>query len=244
MKSKYFFLLLFFFLFSCNSNAITKKDYELIVINVYDGDTIELSSGEKLRYLGIDSPELHKKDNEKWIDIKEAYAKEAYEFNKHLVLGKSVKIFFDKEKRDRYGRLLGYVFVDDIFINEEMLKEGFAFPYIIQTNGTYNDRLIKAFKEAYTTGKNLYSKKITIKNIDDYLGRTGWYDGYIRNIIWGEKKVDIITDHLIIETLKRPIKTFNPSIGSKIYAYGELGRKRGRFILKIKKQSHIFIENK
>lgn len=242
MKIRYFLILLFLFLFSCNSNAITKKDTENIVINVYDGDTVELSNGEKLRYLGIDTPELHKKEGENWIDVKEPYAKEAHEFNKSLVLGKSIKIFFDKEKRDKYGRLLGYVFADNIFVNEAMIREGLAFPYFIGPNNNYESKLLTAFKEAYSSGKNLYSQKLSNKNnFDSYLGKTVWYDGIIRNVFFGEKRVEIITDHIIIESQKRPIKKFNPSIGDRIYAYGQLTRKKDRYLLKVKKQSHIFI---
>lgn len=242
MNLRYFFILFLLFSLACNSNASIKKNTEIIVINVFDGDTIELSNGDKLRYLGIDTPELHKKEGENWIDVMEPYAKEAYEFNKSLVLGKTIQIFFDKEKRDKYGRLLGYVFVDNIFVNEAILKEGLAFPYFLEPNNNYRSKLVTAFKEAYIKSKNLYSKKIDIKTISNYLGKTGWYDGKIRNIIVGEKRVEILTDNLIIESQKRPIKRFNPSIGDKIYVYGELTRKKDRYLIKVKKQSHIFIE--
>ncbi|MCX7769519.1 MAG: thermonuclease family protein [Proteobacteria bacterium] len=239
--TKLIFILLLFLL-SCNSSASTKKSSELTVINVYDGDTIELSNGEKLRYLGIDTPELHKKEGDEWIDIKEPYAKEAYEFNKTLVLGKTIKIIFDREKRDRYGRLLGYVFVDNIFVNEALLKEGLAFINILEPNDAYKERLKKAFIDAYFNNKNLFSKKIDHKNIYKYVGQIGWYEGKIRNIIIGEKRVEILTDHLIVESSKRTIKRINPSIGDYIYAYGQLERRKGRFLIKVKKSSHIFIE--
>jgi micrococcal nuclease len=68
---------------------------EVFVKRVIDGDTIVLNNGEKVRYIGIDTPERD-----------EDYYNKAKEFNKKLVEGKTVRLETDVQQRDRYGRLL------------------------------------------------------------------------------------------------------------------------------------------
>lgn len=102
------------------------KNGELIkVMRVIDGDTIELEGGERLRYIGIDTPELH--DPRKPV---QCFAQEASEKNKQLVEGKLVKFYKDVNERDKYQRLLGYVYGENgLFINLELVKTGYAFSY-------------------------------------------------------------------------------------------------------------------
>ncbi|MFN4212919.1 MAG: thermonuclease family protein [Microgenomates group bacterium] len=98
------------------------------VKRVIDGDTIEIESGQKIRYIGIDAPELH--DPRKPV---ECFAREAFEKNKQLVEEKSVRLEKDVSEADKYGRLLRYVFVKneatnsgEIFINEYLVANGYA----------------------------------------------------------------------------------------------------------------------
>lgn len=232
---------LFLFIVSCLSNSNSaQKTKEIYVTKVFDGDTIEISTGERVRYIGIDAPELHIRDNDDWVEVKEPYAVEAYERNKSLVLGKKVKLVFDKEKKDKYNRLLCYVFVDDKFINEILLSEGLAFLYLREPNTLYKERLIKAFKEAFLKRKNLYSNIFKPSELNYMLGNTGWYSGKVRNIIMGNRSAEIITDHMIIETSKSFIKKHQIQYGINIYAYGKLLKKRGRFYMRTEKFSHLF----
>lgn len=91
-----------------------------IVKRVIDGDTIELKSGEIVRYIGIDAPEtIYSKK------MSEAFWKEATEANKRLVEGKTVRLEYDKQvKHD--NRLLAYIYVGDVFVNGELVRKGFA----------------------------------------------------------------------------------------------------------------------
>jgi len=89
------------------------------VNKVIDGDTIVLEGGEIVRYIGIDSPETGQEGGD-------CFAQEAFNANKELVEGKEVKLKKDVSERDRYGRLLRYVWIDDIFINQYLIKEGYA----------------------------------------------------------------------------------------------------------------------
>ncbi len=91
------------------------------VDKVIDGDTILIDTGQKIRYIGIDSPES--KDPRTSI---KCFALEATERNIQLVLGKVVRLERDISETDRYGRLLRYVYIDDDLINEQLVKEGYA----------------------------------------------------------------------------------------------------------------------
>lgn len=94
---------------------ITGCQREVKVAHVNDGDTFVLSTGEQVRLLGIDAPEI----GEPGGDI-------AKHFLEGLVLGKKVRLEKDTTDRDKYNRLLRYVYVGDIFINAELVKRGYT----------------------------------------------------------------------------------------------------------------------
>lgn len=98
-----------------------------LVTRVIDGDTIELENGERVRYIGIDTPETV--DPRKPV---QCFGVEASKKNKELVEKKQVWLVKDVTDRDRYGRPLRYVYLGDpensntVFVNLELVKEGFA----------------------------------------------------------------------------------------------------------------------
>jgi micrococcal nuclease len=97
----------------------------LRVKRVIDGDTLLLTKGEKVRLIGVDTPET--KHPQKPV---ERFGKEAYLFTKRMVEGKEVRLEFDWQKRDKYGRLLAYVYLmDGTFLNAEIIKQGYGFAY-------------------------------------------------------------------------------------------------------------------
>ncbi len=91
------------------------------VVHVVDGDTFEIESGEKVRLIGIDTPETVKPNSPV-----ECYGKESSDHLKQLIEGKSVRLEKDKTDRDRYARLLRYVYLGDQFVNESLVREGYA----------------------------------------------------------------------------------------------------------------------
>ncbi len=94
-------------------------------VEVIDGDTIVLDGNEIVRLIGIDAPET--KDPRKPV---QSYGKEAYEFTKGLVEGKKVRLTYDLNKKDKYGRTLAYVYLEDgKFLNAEVIKQGYGFVY-------------------------------------------------------------------------------------------------------------------
>ena len=103
-----------------------------VVAAVVDGDTIVVRGVGTVRYLGIDTPELHhpKKPLQR-------LARRAREENLRLVGGRRVRIVIDRESRDRYGRLLGYIYVGDVMVNEVLVRRGFARTLTIAPNTTH-----------------------------------------------------------------------------------------------------------
>lgn len=126
------------------------------VIKVIDGDTIELEGGEKLRYIGIDTPET--KHPTKGT---ECFGIEAFSKNKDLVLNKKVEIVKDVSDRDRFGRLLRYVYLEDgTFVNNLLLEEGFARVATFPPDVSQRDLFLESEQKAKVMQKGLWNKEI------------------------------------------------------------------------------------
>ena len=128
-----------------------------VVSRVIDGDTIKLSDGRLVRYIGIDTPEVRRRNGQQWVKDPEPMGLEAAERNRQLVEGKPVRLEQDVQPRDRYGRLLAYVYVGEMMVNEQLLREGFAQPMTIPPNVKYVERFRQAAKEAREARKGLWS---------------------------------------------------------------------------------------
>ncbi len=100
---------------------------EGVVERVIDGDTVVLASGERIRYLLVDTPETS--------GTVGCYGPEASAFNKSLVEGATVQLTYDDECTDRYDRLLAYVELEGRSVNELLLTRGFACVLHIPPNG-------------------------------------------------------------------------------------------------------------
>ena len=114
------------------SNIAHGKEY--IVKKIINGDTIQLDTGETVKYIGIETPELNLKEGGS-----EFFAKQASKYNQKLVFMKKVRLEFDKEREDNDGRKLAYVFVKKIFVNAELIKLGYAKAHIIPPNDKYKN---------------------------------------------------------------------------------------------------------
>jgi len=127
-----------------------------VVRRIIDGDTIQLQNGESLRYIGIDTPETRKRVGGVWHYAPEPYALEAKKLNTELVGGARVKLEFDEEKYDKYGRWLAYVYINNKMVNEEILKDGLAKILMIPPNTKYYHRLKMAENEAKKNKRGLW----------------------------------------------------------------------------------------
>ncbi|MEN3186534.1 MAG: thermonuclease family protein [Atribacterota bacterium] len=147
---RYLFIVLLFFIFYALSQ---RGGGTYVVVEVIDGDTIKLASGEKVRYIGVDTPELRSSRGKT-----EYYAEEAYRANRKLVGGKRVTLEFDVQKRDRYGRLLAYVYVDGLMVNEWLVANGYARVATFPPNVKYTERFRALEKEARRRQLGLWAK--------------------------------------------------------------------------------------
>jgi micrococcal nuclease len=131
---------------------VSSHSAELATVKrVIDGDTIELNDERKVRYIGIDTPELHHPT--KGV---QCFGKEAMEKNKELVEGKTIKMKRDVSETDRYKRLLRYIWVGDIFVNEYLVREGYASQATFPPDVAYAETFRKAAEEARVSDKGLW----------------------------------------------------------------------------------------
>jgi len=125
------------------------------VVSVVDGDTIHVRIAdrlEKVRYIGMNTPEVHHPRKGE-----EPGGREASEVNRQLVAGKQVRLELDVQERDRYGRLLAYVWVGDTMVNAELVRRGYAQVMTIPPNVRHQQLLLKLQREAREAGRGLWS---------------------------------------------------------------------------------------
>lgn len=127
----------------------TFSSNEFKVVKVIDGDTIELENGQKIRYIGMDAPESTIQN--------ECFGKEAFSKNKELVEGKVVRLEKDVSETDRYGRLLRYVYLGDVFVNEYLVREGYASSATFPPDVKYQDKFREAEVKAREEHKGLWN---------------------------------------------------------------------------------------
>jgi|SRR6188472_2354654 len=125
------------------------------VVRVVDGDTIQvrLEGGrtERVRYIGIDTPESVKPGTPV-----QCFAKKASHFNAGLVAGRDVTLKTDAEERDRYGRLLAYVYAGPEFVNRELVARGYARTLTIPPNVAHADEFARLARRAREAGLGLW----------------------------------------------------------------------------------------
>ena len=148
---------------SCSRNY----NYDNILIRkAIDGDTLILANGQRLRLIGIDTPEINMNErlysqaqrNKKDIQAIIGLGRKASEFTKRLVEGEFVKLEFDDERYDKYGRLLAYVYLKDgTFLNAKIIEEGFAYLLTIPPNVRYTELFKRLYRQARENKRGLWS---------------------------------------------------------------------------------------
>ena len=147
-----------------NYNKQTEKDQNVsdenpktfLVTRVVDGDTIEVDfygEKKKVRYIGIDTPEIEKANTPA-----ECYGVEAKKRNNELMTGKYVELVKDVSETDKYGRLLRYVYVDGDFINLRLVEEGYADVFTYPPDVKYAELFKEAKRSAKNEGKGLWGR--------------------------------------------------------------------------------------
>lgn len=119
------------------------------VIRIIDGDTVELTGGDRLRLLGIDCPEKG-----------QVFYDSAIIFLENLVSSEIIDIVFSERRRDKYARLLGYIYLDSLLINTAIIRQGLGYVYLFKDNladKKFVDLLLEAQNEAIENQRGLWS---------------------------------------------------------------------------------------
>ena len=128
---------------------------DVVVRKVIDGDTIEVSGGERVRLIGIDTPETNDPNRPAGC-----FGTEATRFTASLLAsGTPVRLVGDAEQRDRYGRLLAYVYrrADGLFVNAELLRRGYAQLLTIPPNVAHTDEFVSIARDARAGSQGLWA---------------------------------------------------------------------------------------
>jgi micrococcal nuclease len=129
-------------------DTISSTEDTISCAAIIDGDTFRLETGQPVRLIGIDAPELLQPGGEK-----------SREYLAHLIWGKNITLAKGSENRDKYNRLLRFVYIGDLCVNEEMIKQGYAEARYLSEN-TIREYYIQLEIEAETARAGLWSDNI------------------------------------------------------------------------------------
>lgn len=156
MRRRLAFLPLLVILALVSVAAAAPRPLEGVVVKIIDGDTIHVRTAErieKIRYIGINTPEIHHPTRGE-----EPGGRDASEANRRLVAGRHVRLELDVQSRDRYGRLLAYVWVGETMINAELVRQGYAQVMTVPPNVRYQRLLVDLQRDARQAGRGLWRR--------------------------------------------------------------------------------------
>jgi micrococcal nuclease len=129
---------------------------EGVVVRVVDGDTVHVRVGErveKVRYIGVNTPEVHHPRKGE-----EPGGRQAHAVNRRLVEGRRVRLELDVQARDRYGRLLAYVWSGDTMINAELVRLGYAQVMTVPPNVRHQALFLQLQRAAREARRGLWGE--------------------------------------------------------------------------------------
>ena len=141
-------------LLSAAATAAQPGSVQSVVVRVVDGDTIHVRVDgrlERVRYIGINTPELHHPARGA-----EPGGQEAREVNRELVDGQPARLELDAQRRDRHGRLLAYVWARGVMVNAELVRRGYAQVMTVPPNVRYQELFLTLQREARQSGRGLW----------------------------------------------------------------------------------------
>ncbi|OGK19752.1 hypothetical protein A3D80_03330 [Candidatus Roizmanbacteria bacterium RIFCSPHIGHO2_02_FULL_40_13b] len=125
-----------------------------LVTRIIDGDTFEIQTRQKVRLIGIDTPEL----NTSTKKVPGCFGIQAKEKLSELIFNKQVRLMKDISETDRYGRLLRYVYFGENFINQDLIEQGFALASTFPPDVKYKEVFLKAQTEARENMRGLWKE--------------------------------------------------------------------------------------
>jgi len=220
-----------------------------IVEKVFDGDTILLSTGQRIRLLGINTPEVAGRNKEA-----ESGGETAKNWLNQRLAGKKIRLEYDVEKQDKYHRTLAYVFTEDKqHINLELVRLGLATVNIYPPNLKYVDTLLSAQDEAEQAGLGIW-RDPTYAPLDFKSLNTNNYKGWKRvtGRILGLKKTKKysylqLSNRISVRIENKALNLFPPLksyIGTKVEARGWTIKQKVRFVIPIRHPGELKVLEK
>jgi len=214
------------------------------VKTVYDGDTVELEDGRKIRFLGINTPEVQHKDK-----MAEAGGEEAKAWLINKLQHTKVRLEFDVEKTDKYGRTLAYLFTENKeHINLSLVKAGLATISIYPPNLRYVDELVAAGNKAEQEKLGIWQRPeyaaIPVGNLTE-AGHSGWTRlvGKVAAIRETPKSVYLVFSSQFEARIDRKWLSLFPDVnsypGKTVEARGWLSKNRKQFSVFLRHPSAI-----
>ena len=236
---------------SCHADSTDRSEY-FYVKEVVDGDTVVLGDLKetRLRYIGINSPENLTDDSPG-----DPFAYETTKMNKNLVGGKRIRVEYDEQKYDDYGRLLGYVYADNLLVNEQLLNHGLAKILFIKPNLKYFESFKQAEKYAQDKRIGIWTNPVTYRyplenneflvksnNVYRYTGQRIVTRGKISDHKTNSKVLRLIVeDDFEVVIFKNNLPNFHffnikPTdyyLGKPVEVIGRVSKYRGRTQIKV-----------
>jgi len=214
------------------------------VRKVYDGDTVLLMNGQKVRFLSINTPEVAGRNKEA-----EAGGEEAKNWLVRKLKNKKIRLERDVEKKDKYGRLLAHVFTEDgMHLNLELVKEGLATANIYPPNLKYVDEFLAVQEEAENARRGLWAYKQYATQPFTQLQHgnlKGWkrVTGMVKNIKQTRRNIYLqFSDNFSIK-INRRAKDLFPDLeqyrGKKVEVRGWLHKSKNRYTMLVRHPSSI-----
>lgn len=216
------------------------------VKKVYDGDTILLSNGNKVRFLGVNTPEVEGRHKSA-----QAGGEEAKQWLINKLTNTKVRLETDVEKKDKYGRLLAHVFTEaKEHLNLQLVEKGLATVNIYPSSIKYTDELIKAGQQAERNKLGVWQyKEYAAKPVEKIKGSSfkGWQRvvGKVKNIQHARKYSYLnLSDNFGLKIDRKTVRLFpklESYIGKQVEARGWINKHKKQYSLFIRHPSAIKI---
>lgn len=210
-----------------------------VVEKVFDGDTILLSDGQKVRFLGINTPEVAGRNKSA-----EAGGSQAKDWLRQQLEGRKVRLEADVEKQDKYQRTLAYVFTEDKrHMNLELVKQGLAAVNIYPPNLKYVEALLAAQQHAESAGLGIWSRPEYAPQSFDALDDENYHGwkrivGSIRALKQTRKYSYLQFSDKVSVRIENDRLSLFPAlqnyVGKTLEARGWVGKSAGRFVVQIR----------
>lgn len=213
-------------------STATSQRYKNKVTRVYDGDTIKLENGEKVRLLGIDTPEV-----ESYYQQATPGGNVAKKWLTKQLDGADIYLEYDQQRRDKYTRLLAHVFLENgDHINVTLVEKGLAIVNLFPPNLRYKDELLAAQKVAQQQHIGMWAmKRYQLTSVDKIQKVAGWqrYQGEVQSIKKNRKYIRLtISNKLNVRIAKDMLYLFpdlESYIGKSVEIRGWLSGKKAPF---------------